>query len=1221
MIWYLLYPLRGTTEAPVLAPTHPLRKAFSRYGTWAARHVETVLPLSVASIFLLLYPFFFLYTTDATNITSGVSNLPHHVWTDARPLGEAIIEPDVIMRSIWVHGSYMKALERDVLLGALELQDELLGPTTDFNPRRPKATRPPPSPLKDLDRDERDAYHIINGLTPQSWFFHSPLQYWSGSVDNISNDRDIISTVNARKRQSTSVNVTLRHSIVFSGKRFEERRLVAADALVITLIHLRDSPVGQQWVRKLEALANKLRDKWTIIPEDGRSTSSRLYEFQFRPMSWYDWIILTIAYSLTLLYLLFSLSKLRAVKSRLGLMITILAQIVASIGSSFTVCAIFKIDLSRVPSYAYPLVVLAISMENSLRLINTVIMTSSTISIGSRIGEAFGATAHTAVANRVQNLLILFGLSRITVPGVAAFCTFAAVATIFDFFYMATFFLAVLSVDVRQKELIELEKASVKRHKGAYNGHISNGWVDVLRRIRLGEVTLSTRVAGTIVVLGFVLIAQSHYAPESRLQWLHWIATLRSADIVPPPRSSLLVDIHQARSPTSWLRLQDHETAREVIKVVKPLAHSYVARVFEPVVFVLKGSNRTPGSGEPYFLPAVYDFVNHEIPRFVVVLLTVVATLRIFTKYLLGDELTGPGGPDHPDDEPLLSVKTLSRAHTLDVMSLAASPAGHLVSVGLDRVVQIWDIPSRSSSQVISQPNSYTASPFPVWGMAIDDESRWLAFVSSDKVMLWDIEQQSWNSSMQVDVGPHKPEAVFFTPDRANTIPSLVVVKRDGTMVEVETEVPESKKFTICKTPLTWAVAFAESSPSTQFTSQQSILTASKKNCIHLVRRCGDSWVSTEVKLSERAAKDVHSLIPLPAFSAYLIGRSEAVDLVDIASGDIVHTFWTEAMRRGSLRHTLSCQTAQSGLTSLILSYVNSQTGDLVIHTYLPKDDNDTIYSYNPSEPLRRLWGETKEITRRIVNPGKWETLANGRIVGVRQRVPHKPKEPEPPSSLMASATSSSGLRRRSSVMSDRLTGPTRNLRNTVPENDVWEAWVMDHLNSPDQLDPEVSMESIPLNPPPGGALVDGIAIQSNGSPHHENLMISELGPLVKLGTSSVAVGFGNLVKIISVGHEHFDQPSPRSNNRLARKDHVRNFGAGSRRKKEKDRTVANGGSGSNGSAGYNGLAGGPANGYGTGGGGVGGGLGLGTENGVAGRGRGESLSSIYGDWEWGQER
>ena len=48
-------------------------------------------------------------------------------------------------------------------------------------------------------------------------------------------------------------------------------------------------------------------------------------------------------------------------------MITILLQIPASINSSFTVCAILKIDLSSIPSYAYPLVILSISMDTSAR--------------------------------------------------------------------------------------------------------------------------------------------------------------------------------------------------------------------------------------------------------------------------------------------------------------------------------------------------------------------------------------------------------------------------------------------------------------------------------------------------------------------------------------------------------------------------------------------------------------------------------------------------------------------------------------------------------------------------------------------------------------------------------------------------------------------------------------------------------------------------------------
>ncbi|CCC09962.1 unnamed protein product [Sordaria macrospora k-hell] len=1091
-----------TTEAPVLPPDHPLRTAFSRYGTWTARHVKTVLPMSVALVFLLLYPIFFLYTTDATNVTSGVSNLPHHVWTDAQPLSErAVVEPDVIMRSIWVHGSYMKALDREVLLGALELQNTLLGPTTDFNPRRPNAPRIlPDDPTVDMTRDQRDAFHIVNGLTDQSWFFHSPLQYWGGSADNIVADKDIISTVNEKKTQSTSVNVTLRHSIVFSGKRFEERRLVAADALVITLIHLRDCPLGQQWVRNAERLAAQVQDKYTVIPHDGKSMASQLYEFQFRPMSWPDWFLLTIAYSLTLFYLLLSLSKLRAVKSRFGLMATILAQIAASIGSSFTVCAIFKIDLSRVPYYAYPLVVLAISMENSFRLINAVIMTSSSISISDRIGEAFGQTAYVAVANRLQNLAILLGLSRITFPGVAAFCTFAAVAIIFDFLYLATFFLAVLSVDVRQRELYELEKASVRKTNAIYETSL----LDRIRRIRHSGVTVSTRVAGTIVILGFILLAQSHYALESGSQWVHWIFT-SSWRVAEPviSKSSLLVDIHQARSPTSWLRLQDHETAREVINVVKPWAHSYVARVYEPLIFVAKGADRIPHSPEPMFLPAVYDFIHNEIPRFLVFMLTLVALLLLLTNYLLQGNGKHASDPDHPDNEPLLSVRSLSHGHDLDVVKMAVSPGNKLVSVGLDRNIQIWDVPLNSRTRVMSDSETPLENPFPVLAMAIDDDSKWLALLTWQRIFLWDTDEQQWGLSLEVDLGGHKPEAVFFNyANKPLDSPSLVIVRKNGTMLELDLEDGASKEFTICKTPFSMALPFAELK-------------------LH-PRSEAATWRvdSKEAKITTGEAKDIHSIVPAPDLSMYLICRSRSVDLVDLESSAVIQTFNTEPMEPRSLKLLLSSRGApQHGLPPLSLCYISSETGDLVIQTFHRADEADPVHhpkDHVPEAP-RQPWDEEKEVKKRIENPGRWEILPNGGIVGVR-RVPVASSSSLRRRSFQAMSSGvgvGSGLRRRGGAAATTNNSTADSTDSTTPDigTATWQAWAFNNLESARTK----GIETQPLD-----QQVDDEEEQDTSM--YDNLLVSELGPMVRLGTASVAVGLGNVIKVISVGHEHFDK-------------------------------------------------------------------------------------------------
>lgn len=412
----------------------------------------------------------------------------------------------------------MKALESDVLQTALEIQDEVLGPTVDFDPRKPPnqvhLSLDPLTP--DLTSDLRDSYHAINGLSNSSWFFHSPLQYWGCSKERIETDHDIIQTVNDGSSQSTSVNVTLRHSIVFSGKRFEDRRLVAADALVITLVHMLDSPVGRQWERRAEGIARRGSDKWRIIPPDPKSQASSLYEFRFQPLSLTDDLFLGVVYSVLVTYFFVNLFKMRALKSRIGLIFAALAQVAVSTMSSFTICAILKIDLSKIPRGFYPLVIVALGSQNICTLINTVILTPSDRSTSFRMGEALGENGHIALASLAQNIAILWMLSTVVYPPITAFATFVALALALDYFFLLTFFTAVLSIDVRRTELSDsLNRVSTQKDR--FSPDIQQrrkSWID---SIMDGEAPTSTRLAGTVVMVGFVLIAQWHFFDNETL--------------------------------------------------------------------------------------------------------------------------------------------------------------------------------------------------------------------------------------------------------------------------------------------------------------------------------------------------------------------------------------------------------------------------------------------------------------------------------------------------------------------------------------------------------------------------------------------------------------------------------------------------------------------------------------------------------------------------------
>lgn len=301
----------------------------------------------------------------------------------------------------------------------------------------------------------------------------------------------------------------------------------------------------------------------------------------------------------------------------------------------------------------------------------------------------------------------------------------------------------------------------------------------------------------------------------------------------------------------------------------------------------------------------------------------------------------------------------------------------------------------------------------------------------------------------------------------------------------------------------------------------------SKKNCIHYARQIGHEWDSQEVKLVGNEERDVHSLATTP-YSMYVIGRSCTADLVDLETSTVVHTFQTEPMRRGSMRVICSERSLQSGVP-LTLVYVHADTGDLVIQSYQTENEDGVIRNNRPDTVRMMAWSGTKEVKKRIENPGVWEALSSGSIVGVGKgpRV-RRSRDPQP-ASLSTSAQPVEGGRGLSAVNGGLRWRGTNNAavsptKNSATENKRWEAWVVNHPGAEDG-----SFETRPLvddgnnngkNTEDQQLVQDDFLFPSSGS----NLMVSQLGPIVKLGNASIAVGFGTEVKVVSVGHEHFDR-------------------------------------------------------------------------------------------------
>ncbi|OCK80613.1 hypothetical protein K432DRAFT_352633 [Lepidopterella palustris CBS 459.81] len=1137
MIWYILYPFRGTTEPPKLSQTHPIRRFFQRHGTATARHWLMSILLSVSIAVLLCYPVLFLENSPAA---TGLYNLPHHVWTSTTEVaGGDYTRVDVEMRQVWVHGDYMKALDRRVLREALRVQDVLIGDgfgdetTSQAHDYITQALG-----LHESGSISGDAC-VPRSTQNLSWGYHSPLMLWNCSLATLESDPDILLTIMSNSERHSFLNFTLRPSSIFAGKSFEKTRLKAADALVITLFDRAKLGISEAWEARSLALAKNLSDQWSMYPDDGKVTRSQLYEFRFKPMSFYDDLLLAAAYFIMAVYVLISLRKLGAVKSKFGLAITVFAKISVSIIASFTICGMLKINLARIPREAYPFVVLVIGLENIFRLINEVLSNPPEMSTVHRIGNALGEVGHLSLAAAGQNLIILWLLSRVVSPGVAAFCAYAAVALVFDFVFHLTFFLAVLSVDVRRMGLQDsLDQINIAQPPPKTNKQGKPSWFEFLDGRKL---PFSTRIAGSAAIICFVFVLNWHFfdngmRPFSFRRILEYaLSTSKSANSSGPNRTPS-PPIHLARTPAEWLRMQDHDTGKEFIRFIKPNAYSFIARVYDPLLIVLKGADGRSARNKPRSLLSVMRQLadRHFFPVALAVVLAI-ALVTMLVNYLLWNEL--PEDLEEDDtDEPLITVRTLPKSHDLDIVRLTASGKGHLVSISLDRSTSIWyHDRTRGYNQSIIKPASTAPPLWPIVATTIDDGGNWLALCTAGgRVAFWSLPQRRFLMSPMVELRGQLPTFFSFASMHAaeHEWLSLVIVTPDGCLSALDCRSGHLRTHQICcSTILSTALLSCAK-------GQTSIISASRNGEVHISKMGPTGDWTTEILqgfgprlLSDGKLSKVRSVLTVSNLGLVFIVRLCEVDVIDFHSRTVIHTIQTSQVKPHSLRVMHSqrrmCHCGAFAIHSLAVIYTELESQDLLMHTYtLDETPASQICLRSPSDhDTRTCLGldSAAEMLHGIQRAGAWEATHAEAVVGVRNR--HYTSTP----SSSASGVDSSYFSRNPGMLGMALKHRTRDGKASiaVPDGpymtttttattttaassssdpaDDWEAYSFSMTGE---------FYSTPLLPDPA----------EGNYPQEEQLFVATPGPIARLGKRGVAVGFGNTVKIVMLGNGRFEE-------------------------------------------------------------------------------------------------
>ena len=117
-----------------------------------------------------------------------------------------------------------------------------------------------------------------------------------------------------------------------------------------------------------------------------------------------------------------------------------------------------------------------------------------------RIATAVGEVGFLSTVAVVTDIILLIVIGRFSVPAVTQFCWFAGIALLVDIILHFTYFLAVLSVDLRRLELQDfLDKANLSNPESKWDRPSSSPPRAGLQKLTT-RVPVSTRIAGSAIV-------------------------------------------------------------------------------------------------------------------------------------------------------------------------------------------------------------------------------------------------------------------------------------------------------------------------------------------------------------------------------------------------------------------------------------------------------------------------------------------------------------------------------------------------------------------------------------------------------------------------------------------------------------------------------------------------------------------------------------------------
>ncbi|BFZ00983.1 hypothetical protein BsWGS_04023 [Bradybaena similaris] len=320
--------------------------------------------------------------------------------------------------------------------------------------------------------------HLQHLLPDYSCFIVSPANFWQQDVSKFIKDPDIINTIYKKYGQvveSPPTTKDLLFGIPWKETgltryyiRNRQRVITCAVTIVMKKYHpnfvsgLRD--MLEQWHTDTAGSVNN-------------SQVEDLVHVHFKDINYVvEYTPLMVTYLALSLYLYFSVRKIEMVKSKIGLAISAVMTVLASLMMSVSICTVFGMRPTLNRGEIFPYLMIIVGVENVLVITKSVVSTPVHLDVKIRVAQGLSREGWSITKNLLSELAIVFIGFFTFVPAIQEFCAFALVGVLSDFYLQIAFFATVLSLDIRRMELSDLHRQSVQQ---VVQEDMSNTYVNI----------------------------------------------------------------------------------------------------------------------------------------------------------------------------------------------------------------------------------------------------------------------------------------------------------------------------------------------------------------------------------------------------------------------------------------------------------------------------------------------------------------------------------------------------------------------------------------------------------------------------------------------------------------------------------------------------------------------------------------------------------------------